>query len=225
MYFAILRSRVSARLGRLHAVQDRVAVLAAEFRERVGEACCSERRGEVLGHCGRWPCRRTRPPSGRRPWPVRSRPGQNAACRPRRSAPRPSGGLTFDHVLCGRRGVKRCTNQSSSMRFERPSIQPKHSATSTAPAQSSDATPVCFLAIRTSTSSASAPLASSQASNSSAVAKNSTSIPPPSTAKHSVLPSAAFRPLLPTGDNLDQRQRQGALHEIRVKVTSWSSGS
>src|SRR6185503_21122713 len=53
--------------------------------------------------------------------------------------------------------------------------QPKHSATSTAPAQSSDATPVCFLAIRTSTSSASAPLASSQASNSPAVAKNSTS--------------------------------------------------
>ena len=47
--------------------------------------------------------------------------------------------LTFDQVLCGRRGVKRCTNQSSSMRFARPSIQPKHSATSTAPAQSSDA--------------------------------------------------------------------------------------
>ena len=82
------------------------------------------------------------------------------------------------------------------MRFERPSIQPKHSATSTAPAQSSDATPVCFLAIRTSTSSASAPLASSQSSNSSAVAKNSTSIPPRSTARRSVLPSAAFRPLL-----------------------------
>src|SRR4051794_10417617 len=39
-------------LGRLHAVQDRVAVLAAEFRERVGEAGRLERRGEVLGHSG-----------------------------------------------------------------------------------------------------------------------------------------------------------------------------
>src|SRR4051794_35379658 len=51
----VLRDPALARLGllgRLHAVQDRVAVLAAEFRERVGEAGRLERRGEVLGHCG-----------------------------------------------------------------------------------------------------------------------------------------------------------------------------
>ena len=52
MYFAILRSRVSAFLAVLHAVQDRVTGPAAEFREGVGEAGRLERRGEILGACG-----------------------------------------------------------------------------------------------------------------------------------------------------------------------------
>ncbi len=80
--------------------------------------------------------------------------------------------LTFDHVLLGRRGVKRWRYQSSSMRRDWPSIQPKHRATSTAPPQFSDAIPVCFLAIFAHTSVAVSPFVSSHLSNASGPSKN-----------------------------------------------------
>ena len=55
--------------------------------------------------------------------------------------------LIFDHVLRGRRGVKRWRYQVSSMPLSWPSIQPKHSATSTASAYVTVGMPEPFLAI------------------------------------------------------------------------------
>jgi hypothetical protein len=52
--------------------------------------------------------------------------------------------FTFDQLLDGLRGVKRCMWRSSSILFRRPSIHPKHSAWSTACDHVSDGFPVCF---------------------------------------------------------------------------------
>ena len=137
----------SPALRRLHAVQDRVAVLPAQPANASVSAGRLERLGEVLGNGGRRPRRRTRRPSGRRPSPGRPRRGRPGACRPAPISASTFWRLTFDHALRARRGVKRCTNQSVVDAPARPSIQPKQSAPSTALAQSSDATPVCFFAI------------------------------------------------------------------------------
>ena len=111
---------------------------------------------------------------------------------------------------CGRRGAKRCTNQSSSMRFERPSIQPKHSATRRR--RPSRATRHRgFLAIGRDLVGVGA--VGLQPGWLIGGREESASVPPRSTARRSVLLSAAFRPLLATGDNLDQRQRRGALRK------------
>jgi hypothetical protein len=68
-------------------------------------------------------------------------------------------------LLVGLRGVKRCLWRSSSTRFAIPSIQPQHSASSTACDQLITCLPVAFFHMPTQTSVAVSWCASSHAPN------------------------------------------------------------
>lgn len=99
--------------------------------------------------------------------------GRGPAGRIRPAAIRSStfGRLIVHRMLRVRRGVTRWTNHSSPTRLTSPSIRPKHRATSTAPARSSDGMPVLFLAIRTQRPGDVSASTSSRASNAVASSK------------------------------------------------------
>jgi hypothetical protein len=60
--------------------------------------------------------------------------------------------LIFDQFDFGRRGVSRCTKETSSIDFLMPSIQPQHRQATTQPCQSMLGVPDFFLYMRTHSS-------------------------------------------------------------------------